>query len=100
MRDEDRETLIMVMMATTVAVVGLVGLLVAFFRGNGRNVCKTYEPPESFVVDKTARCLSGIRESFSVGIISIDSNIGDDLKSDNMKYYSHLQQDKTGFSPF
>ena len=62
-RDEERETLILYMMATMVAVVGLVGLLVAFFKGNRRK-----DPSEGFIVDKTVKCLSG-RESLSVLII-------------------------------
>ena len=64
-RDEERETLILYMMATMVAVVGLVGLLVAFFKGKRRNAFKINDPPESFIVDKTVKCLSG-RESLSV----------------------------------
>ena len=67
-REEDRETLIMFMMATMVAVVGLVGFLVAFCKGSKRNGFKMNDPSESFVGDKSLKCISGIREFLCLNI--------------------------------
>ena len=71
-RDEERETLILYMMATMVAVVGLIGLLVAFFKGNRRNVFKLNDPPESLVVDKKMKCLSGKERVFLLKYYNIE----------------------------
>ena len=66
-RDEERETLILYMMATMVAVVGLIGLLVAFCKGNRRN-----DPAESFVVDKTVNCLPGMERVFLLNEYNVE----------------------------
>ena len=65
-REEDRETLIMFMMATMVAVVGLVAFLVALCKGSKRKGFKMNDPSESFVGDKSVK--SGIRVFLSLNI--------------------------------
>ena len=57
--DEDREALIMLMMACVVVGVVLVGILVLVYKGVRRYVFKIKDPPKSFVVDKKVKCKSG-----------------------------------------
>ena len=66
-RDEETETVIMFVMATMVALVGLIGILVAICAGKRRYDFQINDPPKNYVVDKTVKCISGsgnIRESF------------------------------------
>ena len=63
--DEDREALVMLMMACVVVGVILVGLLVAVYKVVRRYVFKIKDPPKNFVVDKKVKCKSGInRKTF------------------------------------
>ena len=68
--DEDREALVMLMMACVVVGVILVGLLVAVYKVVRRYVFKIKDPPKNFVVDKKVKCKSGInRKTFCIRAI-------------------------------
>ena len=58
-RDEDREALVMFLMAAMVAGVALVFVSVQGVRLFRRHVLKIADKPESFVMDKKVKCKSG-----------------------------------------
>ena len=76
--DEDREALVMLMMACVVIGVILVGILVGAYKVVRRYVFKIKDPPKNFVVDKKVKCKSGInRKTFclwylAMAMLSID----------------------------